>query len=92
MAETLKRERGLIARHVFCYVKGEKAGKGLTEGGFNKAWREARINAASCRRSARFSSATARCPPHASTIARSTTTMATSRWRSCRALAQDINL
>jgi integrase len=42
IAEQLKRERGLIARHVFCYTIGEKAGKGITEGGFNKAWRKAR--------------------------------------------------
>ena len=47
MAATLQRERGLIARHVFCYVQGEKAGQGITEGGFNKAWRKARV-AAGC--------------------------------------------
>ena len=28
IAEMLKRERGLIVRHVFCYVTGAKAGKG----------------------------------------------------------------
>jgi integrase len=34
-------------RHVFCYTIGTKAGKGITEGGFNKAWRKARV-AAGC--------------------------------------------
>ena len=47
IAETLKREQGIITPHVFCYVKGEKAGRGITEGGFNKAWRKARV-AAGC--------------------------------------------
>jgi integrase len=47
MADTLKREQGLIVRHVFCYTKGQKIGKRITESGFNKAWRVARI-AAGC--------------------------------------------
>jgi hypothetical protein len=44
LADTLKRERGIIARHVFCFSK-EKAGKRITDSGFNKAWRKARIDA-----------------------------------------------
>jgi integrase len=40
-------QQGIIARHVFCYATGEKTGKGITEGGFNKAWRKARV-AAGC--------------------------------------------
>ena len=43
----MKRELGTIPRHVFCYTKGAKAGQGVTEGGYNKAWRKARI-AAGC--------------------------------------------
>jgi integrase len=34
-------------RHVFCYTTGQKTSKGITEGGFNKAWRRARA-AAGC--------------------------------------------
>ncbi|MDO8795071.1 MAG: site-specific integrase [Vicinamibacterales bacterium] len=44
VAESLKRE-GEIARFVFCYTVGKKAGKQITESGFNKAWRKARIEA-----------------------------------------------
>ena len=44
---TLKQARGFIARHVFCYTIGTKAGQGVTEGGYNKAWRKARV-AAGC--------------------------------------------
>ena len=47
LAETLKRERGLLARYVFCYTTGKKAGQRITESGFNKAWRQARV-AAGC--------------------------------------------
>ena len=47
VAETLKGERGLLPRHVFCYTTGQKAGQGITESGFNKAWRKARL-AAGC--------------------------------------------
>jgi len=46
LAETLK-ERGLIARYVFCYPLGAKAGQRITESGFNKQWRRARV-AAGC--------------------------------------------
>ena len=47
IAETVKREYGTIPRHVFCYMRSAKAGQGVTEGGYNKAWRKARI-AAGC--------------------------------------------
>ncbi len=47
IAEQLKRERGLIPRHVFCYTMHTKAGQPITESGFNKAWRKARV-AAGC--------------------------------------------
>jgi len=47
IAEQLKREQGLIARHVFCYTMHKKAGQPITESGFNKAWRKARV-AAGC--------------------------------------------
>ena len=47
IANAVKREHGTIPRHVFCYTKGAKAGLGVTEGGYNKAWRKARI-AAGC--------------------------------------------
>jgi integrase len=46
IAEDLKK-RDIIVRHVFCYVIGVKAGQRITEGGFNKAWRKARV-AAGC--------------------------------------------
>jgi integrase len=44
-AEQLKREHGTIVRHVFCYTTGQKAGQRITESGFNKAWRKARVEA-----------------------------------------------
>jgi integrase len=47
VAHTLARETGTIVRHVFCYTKGQKTGNGITESGFNKAWRKARL-AAGC--------------------------------------------
>ena len=47
IAKTVKREHGMIPRHVFCFTKGAKAGQGVTEGAYNKAWRKARI-AAGC--------------------------------------------
>jgi integrase len=47
VAHTIARETGTIVRHVFCYTKGQKTGKGITESGFNKAWRKARL-AAGC--------------------------------------------
>ena len=43
----VKREHGTIPRHVFCYTRGAKAGQGVTEGGYNKVWRKARV-AAGC--------------------------------------------
>ena len=45
VADTLKREQGVIARHVFCYTNGKKTGKRVTESGFDKAWRKARVEA-----------------------------------------------
>jgi integrase len=47
VAETLKRERDIMARSVFSYTHGKKAGQRITESGFNKAWRKARA-AAGC--------------------------------------------
>jgi integrase len=47
VANTVARETGTIVRHVFCYTTGQKTGNGITEGGFNKAWRKARL-AAGC--------------------------------------------
>ena len=47
LAETLTRDRGLVTRYVFCYPTGTKAGQRITESGFNKAWRKARV-AAGC--------------------------------------------
>jgi integrase len=45
IADRLKRELGVITRHVFCYEKGKKAGKQITESGFHKAWSKARTDA-----------------------------------------------
>jgi integrase len=47
IADRLQRETGTIVRHVFCYTSGQKAGRRITESGFNKAWRKARV-AAGC--------------------------------------------
>ena len=47
IAALVKREHGTIPLRVFCYTTGAKAGQGVTEGGYNKAWRKARI-AAGC--------------------------------------------
>jgi integrase len=47
VAEQLQRTQGTIVRHVFCFTTGEKAGQRITESGFNKAWRKARV-AAGC--------------------------------------------
>jgi integrase len=47
IAETLKRERGIIARYVFCFTIGKKAGRRITDSGFNHAWGRARV-AAGC--------------------------------------------
>jgi integrase len=46
VAEQLQRA-GTIPRCVFCYATGKKAGQRITESGFNKAWRKARV-AAGC--------------------------------------------
>ena len=46
VAERLKRD-GTITRFVFCYPTGKKLGQRITESGFNKRWRRARI-AAGC--------------------------------------------
>jgi integrase len=34
---------GTIPRYVFCYTQGQKAGQRITQSGFNKAWRKARL-------------------------------------------------
>jgi integrase len=44
VAERLKKA-GIITPYVFFYTVGKKAGKQITESGFNKAWRKARIEA-----------------------------------------------
>src|SRR4051812_25496557 len=41
------RVRGTIVPYVFCYAEGAKAGQRITESGYNKAWRAARV-AAGC--------------------------------------------
>ena len=46
-AQALQRARGTIARYVFCFTEGAKAGQRVTESGFNKAWRKACV-AAGC--------------------------------------------
>ena len=45
VAKQLEREHGTIVRYVFCYTTGQKAGQRITESGFNKAWRKARVEA-----------------------------------------------
>ncbi len=47
ITDDLTRERGIITRFVFCYILGEKAGQRITESGYNKQWRKARV-AAGC--------------------------------------------
>ena len=47
MADALTREQRIIARYTFCYTKGQKTGQRITDSGFNKAWRKARV-AAGC--------------------------------------------
>lgn len=47
LAEQRQREDGTIGRFVFSYAGGQKAGQRITESGFYKAWRKARI-AAGC--------------------------------------------
>lgn len=46
-ADRLQREENIITPYVFFYAKGKKAGQRITESGFNKAWRKARV-AAGC--------------------------------------------
>jgi integrase len=45
VAKEWERAHGTIVRHVFYYTTGQKAGQRITESGFNKAWRKARIDA-----------------------------------------------
>ena len=46
MAERLKREQGEHRRPVCLLLhQGQEAGKQITESGFNKAWRKARVEA-----------------------------------------------
>jgi integrase len=47
VAATLHQETGTLVRYVFCYTRGQKTGQRITESGFNKAWRKARV-AAGC--------------------------------------------
>ena len=47
IAEDLKRARGVIARYVFCYTDGPKAGQRVSESAFIHRWGRARV-AAGC--------------------------------------------
>ena len=47
VAVKLHQEHGTLVRYVFCYTRGQKTGQRITESGFNKAWRKARV-AAGC--------------------------------------------
>ena len=47
IAEDLKRTRGIIARYVFCYTDGPKAGQRISESAFIHRWGRARV-AAGC--------------------------------------------
>ena len=47
VAEDLQRARGLIARYVFCYTDGAKAGQRISESAFIHRWWRARV-AAGC--------------------------------------------
>jgi integrase len=44
-AADLLKKAGIIARFVFFFTVGEKAGKRITASGFDKAWRKARVEA-----------------------------------------------
>jgi integrase len=44
VAERLKKA-AVITPYVFFYTVGKKTGQGITESGFNKAWRKARVEA-----------------------------------------------
>jgi integrase len=46
-AATALHASNTIVRYVFCYTQGQQAGQRITESGFNKAWRKARL-AAGC--------------------------------------------
>jgi integrase len=43
IAETLKRERDLITRYVFCFTIGKKAGQRISEAAFIHQWWKARV-------------------------------------------------
>jgi integrase len=45
LAEHVTRQHGIVARYVFCYATGQKTGQRISESGFNKAWRRARVEA-----------------------------------------------
>ena len=45
IAETLKRERNLITRYVFCFTIGKKAGQRIGQSGYRHAWNHARVEA-----------------------------------------------
>ena len=45
LADTLKKENGIIFRYVFFHPSGKKTGNRITESGFDKAGRKARIDA-----------------------------------------------
>jgi len=45
VADTRQREYGTLVRYVFCYTTGQKAGRRITESGFNHQWRKARVTA-----------------------------------------------
>ncbi len=47
VAVKLHQEHGTLVRYVFCYTRGQKTGQRITESGFNKACRKARV-AAGC--------------------------------------------
>jgi integrase len=47
LADDLKREQNLLARYVFCYTVGTKAGQRISESAYTHAWRKARV-AAGC--------------------------------------------
>jgi integrase len=47
IAETLRRERDVIARHVFCYAVGDRAGRQVTQNEYWHTWCLARA-AAGC--------------------------------------------
>lgn len=45
IAHDLERARGIVARHVFCYTIGKKAGRHVTESAFIHQWWKARLTA-----------------------------------------------